>query len=214
MKTVFLTGGSSGIGLEFKNHLISNGYIVTAPTRTELNLSNFDIDDVNLSSYDYLVLCAGIDTNGRQPFVKLKASDFNNTVQVNLLANMMLIHKYVQQRFHKPWSKIIVIGSTIVEKVFPNFVAYGTTKVALDTFVDALRSELHESQGNNKIGLSIIHPGLIKTNFHFNRGNVSETEKNILYDTLPHLTVDQLVPVFDQILNDQQHLIKKISISV
>ena len=212
MNTVFLTGGSSGIGLEFKKHLIANGYDVIAPTRADLDLSNFNINEVSLESYDYLILCAGVDTNGRQPFVKLNSTDFTNTVNINLLANMKLIHKYIQQRLNKPWSKIIIVGSTIVEKVFPNFVAYGTSKVALETFVEALRNELNESHGN-KIGFSIVHPGLVKTNFHYNRGNVNESDRDILYKTLTHLTTDQLIPTLDQLLNDQAHIIKKIIIS-
>lgn len=214
MKKVFLTGGSSGIGQEFKNHLISNGYDVTAPTRQELDLSKFDIDSIDLKTYDYLILCAGVDTNGRQPFIKLTDEDFVNTVNVNLLANMRLIHRYVQLRYHRPWSKVIIIGSTIVEKVFPNFVAYGTSKVAMDTFVQALRTELTESLGNNKIGFSIIHPGLVKTNFHYNRGNVTKEEGEALYDNIAHLTTDQLLPTLDQIMNDEKHIIKKVSIAV
>jgi 3-hydroxy acid dehydrogenase/malonic semialdehyde reductase len=210
MRSVFLTGGSSGIGLEFKNHLIANGYEVTAPTRQDLDLSNFNINDISLGSYDYLILCAGVDYNGRQPFVKLTESDFLNTINVNLIANMKLIHKYVQQRFHKSWSKVVIIGSTIVDKVYPNFVAYGTSKVALDTFVEALAQELE----GNKIGFSRIHPGLVKTNFHYNRRNVSEENRYKIYDDIPHLTTDQLIPIFNQILNDQNHLIKKVSISV
>jgi len=209
MKDVFLTGSSSGIGQAFKDHLLSQGYSVTAPLRSELDLSNFDIDSLNLSGYDYLILCAGVDTNGRQPFIKLKEQDFVNTINVNLLANMRLIHKYVQQRYHKGWSKVIVVGSTIVDYVWPNFVAYGTSKVALETFVDSLSQELVDKD----IGFSQIHPGLTKTNFHFNRGNGPVEDKNILYDTMPHITTDELIPTFDQILNDQRHLITKVTIT-
>ena len=209
MKKAFLTGSSSGIGAEFKQHLLSLGFDVTAPLRSELDLSNFDINNINLDSYDYLILCAGIDTNGRQPFIKLKEQDFVNTINVNLLANMRLIHKYVQQRQHNGWSKIIVVGSTIVSYVWPNFVAYGTSKVALETFVDSLDRELVGSE----IGFSQIHPGLTKTNFHFNRGNIPIEDKNILYDTIPHITTDHLVLTLDSMLNDQHHLIKKVTVS-
>ena len=56
----------------------------------------------------------------------------------------------------------------------------------MDTFVQALRTELTESLGNNKIGFSIIHPGLVKTNFHYNRGNVTKEEGEALYDNIAH----------------------------
>lgn len=204
---VFITGSSSGIGFEFLGYLLDHNYAVTAPTRQELDLANFDVNTVDLSSYDYLILCAGVDTNGRQPFVNLSTEDFVNTVNVNLIANMKLIHQYVKQ--HQGWGKVIVLGSTIVDKVYPNFVAYGTSKVALDVFVDSLAQELRETE----IGLCTIHPGLVKTNFHYNRGNVSEQDRNILYDTLPHLITAELIPTLDQIVNDRQHTIKKVTVS-
>jgi short-subunit dehydrogenase len=210
MKQAFITGTSSGIGQRFKTHLTDRGYGVRAPTRAELDLSNFDINTVDLKDYDYLILCAGVDTNGRQPFIKLKESDFINTLNVNLLANMRLIHKYVQQRRFKEWSKVIVIGSTIVNYVWPNFVAYGTSKVALETFVDSLSRELSDTG----IGFSQIHPGLTKTNFHFNRGNGPVEDRDILYNTMPHITTDDLIPAFEEILNDQLHLVKKVTVSV
>lgn len=203
----FITGASSGIGKEFYNYLVENNFDVVAPTRQELDLSNFDINTVDLSSYDYLILCAGVDTNGRQLFVNLSTTDFTNTLNVNLIANMKLVHQYVCQR--QSWGKVIVIGSTIVDKVYPNFVAYGTSKVALDTFIDSLSQELIDSA----IGLCTIHPGLVKTNFHYNRGNVVDRDRNILYDTMPHLTTNQLLSAFKQIINDHQHIIKKITVS-
>lgn len=210
---IFLTGASSGIGLEYKQYLDSLGHDVTAPNRQELDLSNFDINSIDFKDYDMLILCAGVDTNGRQSYTKLKSADIINTLQVNLLANMLIIHKYVQQRFFKPSSRVVVIGSTITDHVFPNFVAYGTSKVALDTFISALRTELYEAQGNNKFGFTVIHPGLVKTNFHFNRGNVPVEDKNIVYDQFWHMTTDQLIPALNLILNDQDHLVRQITLS-
>jgi len=206
---IFLTGGSSGIGQCFKQHLEAQGHELWAPLRNELDLSNFDISTVNLASYDAIILCAGVDTNGRQPFIKLKEEDFINTVTVNLLANMRLVHKYVQQRYFKDWSKIVVVGSTIVDYVWPNFVAYGTSKVALESFLDSLSRELVST----KIGICQLHPGLTKTNFHFNRGNGPVEEKDILYNTMPHLITDDLIPSLDLILSDREHVYKRLTVS-
>lgn len=205
---VFLTGGSSGIGAEFYKHLLDNNYNVYAPSRAELDLSNFSIDTVDLTNYEYLILCAGVDTNGRQPFANQHYNDITNTIEVNLLANMKLINKYVKQR-NNIWSKIIVVGSTITDYVWPNFITYGTSKVALTSFAHALSQEVPKS-----LGICIIHPGLTRTNFHYNRGNVTEENKNILYDTMPCMNTVDLIPVFEQILNDRKHLIKEIKVSV
>lgn len=209
MKNVFLTGGSSGIGQAFKQYLEQHSYDVTSPGREELDLSNFNIDDVDLKTYDYLVLCAGVDTNGRIAFYKMSEADFLNTINVNLIANMKLIHKYLRQRIFKPWSKVIIVGSDIVDGVYAEFGVYGASKIALDSFISTTRLETK----NNNIGFTIIHPGLTKTNFHFNRGNVSEENRDELYNTMPHMTIDELIPIFDQIINDVGHRIKKIHLS-
>lgn len=206
---VFLTGGSSGIGQEFKQHLESNNYSVTAPTRQELDLSNFNIDTVDLREYDYLILCAGVDTNGRAPFVNMKPTDFINTINVNLTANIILIHKYVQQRLFKPWSKVVVLGSQVVDGYYPGYGVYGTSKHALDAFMSTIKYELKDKN----IGFTIMHPALTKTNFNRNRGNVPADKVNDLYDQIPHMQTSDLIPVFDQILNDHKNLITKISMT-
>jgi short-subunit dehydrogenase len=204
---VFLTGSSSGIGAEFQKYLVNNAYDIYAPTRAELDLSNFNIDDISLSAYDYLILCAGVDINGRQPFINQSSDDVVNTININLISNMKLIHQYINQR-NSNWSKIIIIGSTITNYVWPNFVTYGTSKVALETFTQSLERELPKT-----IGICTIHPGLTRTNFHFNRGNVAPEDKNILYDTMSCMNTDDLIPVFSQVLNDRKHLIKEVKLT-
>ena len=200
----FLTGGSSGIGHTILAHLRVCGISVDAPTRQEIDLSS-DID-VDLSEYDYLFLCAGVDRNGRVPFRTQTASDIQETIGVNLIANMKLINDYIKSRDGK-WSKVVVIGSSIVDHVWPNFVTYGTSKVALDCFIQAV------SQEEPSIGFTQIHPGLVKTNFNKNRGNVPAGKENELYNNTPHLLPEALLPLVDQILNDKEHTIKRLTIT-
>ena len=200
----FLTGGSSGIGQAILDHLRDRGLSVDAPSRQELDLSL--TVDVNLSDYDYLFLCAGVDRNGRVPFRSQTASDIQETIDVNLTANMKLINNYINSRNGR-WSKVVVIGSNIVDHVWPNFVTYGTSKVALDCFIQAVSRE------ESEIGFTQIHPGLVKTNFNKNRGNVPIGRENELYNNTPHLLPDELLPLIDQILDDKDHTIKRLTIS-
>ena len=209
MKTVYLTGGSSGIGQTFNRYLEAESYDVTSPTRQELDLATLDVSDIDLKSYDYLVLCAGVDTNGKIPFYKMKPEDFKNTINVNLTANILLIHKYVQQRLFKPWSKVIVVGSGVVDGYFPNFGVYGASKHGLDAFIRTVKHEL----GDKNIGFTIMHPALTKTNFNRNRGNIPEDQVDELYKQIPHMQPEELIPVFEQILRDEKHLITKISMT-
>jgi len=205
----FLTGGSSGIGQHFKQHLESLGHDVIAPTRQELDLSDPTNINVDLKEYDLLILCAGVDTNGRQEFYKMKPSDFVNTINVNLTSNIILIHQYVQQRLFKPCSKVVVIGSQVVDGYYPGYGVYGTTKHALDAFMNTIKYELKDKN----IGFTIIHPALTKTNFNRNRGNVPEDQVNDLYDQIPHMQTSDLIPIFDQIIKDKDNLITKVSLT-
>jgi 3-oxoacyl-[acyl-carrier protein] reductase len=161
---VFITGGSSGIGRCVNHHLLAKQYLVDAPSRAELDLRDCNLDAWDFATYDIAILCAGIDANGRQPLVSQTGQDVRETLQVNLVANMLIIQKFLQQRINHPWSKIVVIGSNIVNHVHPNFVAYGTSKIAIAVFVDAVRRELQQCYPNNNIGLTLINPGLTKTN--------------------------------------------------
>jgi NADP-dependent 3-hydroxy acid dehydrogenase YdfG len=203
MKKVFLTGGSSGIGKAISEYLTSIGFSVHAPERKELDLTK--LSSVDLTDYDYLFLCAGVDRNGRVPFRTQSASDIQETIEVNLIANMKLINDYIKCRNGR-WSKVVVIGSTIVDHVWPNFVTYGTSKVALDCFIQAVARE------ESSIGFTQIHPGLVKTNFNKNRGNVPLGQENELYNNTPHLFPEALLPLVDQILNDTEHTLKRLTI--
>jgi len=204
MKNVFLTGGSSGIGACFKQHLESQQYTVVAPGRNELNLSNFDVALWDLSNYDCLLLCAGVDTNGRTPLTAMTSEDITNTMVVNTLSNMRLVHKYIQQR--QGWGKIIAIGSIIIDGIPAKLIPYGVSKVALDAFLSALKKELT----NTQIGICQIHPGPVRTNFNYNRGNVAESQRYALYDSMPHLVPEDLIMVLDDVLADQEHKINSI----
>ena len=50
MRNALITGGSRGIGLAIKKQLEVDGYLVFAPTRSELNLSNPESINGYLSS--------------------------------------------------------------------------------------------------------------------------------------------------------------------
>ena len=58
-----------------------------------------------------------------------------------------------------------------------------------------------------------MHPALTKTNFNRNRGNIPEDQVDELYKQIPHMQPEELIPVFEQILRDEKHLITKISMT-
>lgn len=204
---IFLTGGHSGIGLEIYQHLADN-HDVHVPTRQDCDLSAYPT--VDISDYDILILCAGSDRGGKQPFVDMDDQDWQDTFQVNLLSNIFLIKRFIKSRQDK-WSKILVIGSTSTDHIWPNMIPYSVSKLALEKFCSALRQEI-----NPIIGITVVRPGLVKTNFNYNRHRASKSreEADAWYDAKPHLLPRDLVPIVQQIVDDRDHHIKEITVSL
>jgi NADP-dependent 3-hydroxy acid dehydrogenase YdfG len=204
---IFLTGGSNGIGSAIKQSL-SAMYQVDSPGRDELNLNRYP--QYTLQDFDAIVLCAGSDIGGKRLFAEMEDQHWQNTMQVNLLSSMKLIKDYVSSRGSQ-WSKIVVFGSTATDYIWPTMIPYSISKLALEQFCRALRQEI-----DRNIGITIVRPGLVKTNFNMARhqGKVSREESDRWYDSMPHLLPDSFPPVIESILQDRTHSIKEIAISL
>jgi NADP-dependent 3-hydroxy acid dehydrogenase YdfG len=203
---IFLTGGSSGIGACILQKF-GPDHEISAPGRAELNLNHMPALD--LADFDCMILCAGSDLGGKKPFADMPDSDWHNTLQVNLISNLKLIKDYIRVRSDR-WSKILVFGSTASDHIWPNMIPYSISKLALEQACVALRSEIPKT-----LGIAIIKPGLVKTQFNFNRHQGSQTEAEALawYHTQPHLMPEDLMPCIENILSDALHNIKEITIS-
>jgi len=94
-KTALVTGASGGIGKSIKESLINEQIEVISPSRSELDLSSSEsINDflTNLSkSIDILVNNAGILKVGKHN--ELSSSDFQEILQVNVIAPFVLMSK-------------------------------------------------------------------------------------------------------------------------
>lgn len=204
---IFITGGSNGIGKCLYQSLVSS-HEISAPTRAQLDLSEYP--SVPLESYDAVILCAGSDLGGKNLFVDMEDQHWQNTMQVNLLSNIKLIKDYIKSR-RDQWSKIVVIGSTATDHIWPTMLLYTISKIALENFCRGLRQEISKN-----IGIAIVRPGLVKTNFNMSRhmGNISQEMSDQWYDSQAHLMPEDLVPVIENILSDRAHSIREITVSL
>lgn len=203
---IWLTGGSSGIGQCLRHALLAQGHDVLAPTRIDLDLAkDFHI---HIQDQDVIILCAGVDLGGQQSFCNQSQKDWEETVQINLIANMRIVQQYQQQRADR-WGKIIVFGSTVTENFWPGKLVYTTSKLALEGFCQGVRKELPSN-----IGLALIRPGLTRTGFHRRRhhGAITQEQEQQWYSSMPCLEPDVFVnPVMD-ILKDRSHRIREMRI--
>jgi NADP-dependent 3-hydroxy acid dehydrogenase YdfG len=204
---ILITGGSSGIGQQLAMSL-SKDNTVTAPARSHLDLSC--LPEYHMQTFDCIILCAGSDLGGKQPFCDMQDSDWVNTMQVNLISNMKLIKDYVKARGSQ-WSKIIVFGSTATNHLWPNMIPYSLSKLALEEFCCALRQEIPGTTG-----IAVIRPGLVKTNFNFarNKGQITQEQAGEWYADKPHLLPQDFVSAVKYMLDDRLHTLKELVIEL
>ena len=186
-KVALVTGSSSGIGLETTLALARNGYHVFASMRdtkksTELEHAakneNLTIDVIELDvdkeesiisaikkitsdsgRIDVLVNNAGYGQFGCTEDVSV--NDFRKQFETNFFSIVRIIQE-VSPIMRKQNSGIIVNISSVVGRMgLPGSSAYISTKFALEGLSECLRYEL----GQFGIKVTLIEPGVIKTNF-------------------------------------------------
>jgi NADP-dependent 3-hydroxy acid dehydrogenase YdfG len=88
---------------------------------------------------------------------------------------------------------------------------YTISKIGLECFCHGLRQEV-----DSNIGISIVRPGLVKTNFNMNRhqGNVTQQQSDQWYDSQPHLHPEDFVSPVRDILKDHRLSLREIVVSL
>jgi len=204
-KVALVTGSSSGVGLETALALARDGYHTFASMRdvrkaVELEhvakKENLSIDVIELDvdkeesivsaikkvvadkgRLDVLVNNAGYGQFGCVEDVSV--DDFRKQFETNFFSIVRIIQE-VCPIMRKQNSGIIVNISSVVGRMgLPVSPAYISTKFALEGLSECLRYEL----GQFGIKITLIEPGVIKTNF-FNSMKVPESKIDPKYKTL------------------------------
>jgi NADP-dependent 3-hydroxy acid dehydrogenase YdfG len=183
MKTILITGTSSGIGKEAAVMFAKNGWKVAATMRDSRNFHIFngvenitthaldvkDIDSIktcishiiqDFGKIDVLINNAGIyDTN---PLELTSEKLIENIVETNI-KGVIYTTKIILEHFRKNKSGVIVNLSSIAGRVtFPFQSIYHTSKWAIEGFSESLYYELKPLN----IKVKIVEPGMVKTNIY------------------------------------------------
>ena len=159
-RTALLTGSTGGIGKSLVSSLKENVNVIS-PTRKELDLSsNSSIDDYISSldiPIDIIVNCAGIHKSGNCE--DLTTYDFQNILQINLIAPFKIISGLVKGMKERKYGRILNISSiwSIVSKEKRSI--YSASKSGLDGLTRSLSLEFAPFN----ILVNSIAPGYVDT---------------------------------------------------
>lgn len=183
---IFLTGGSSGIGQATKNLLCQQGHDVHAPSRSELDLSDFEkINTLDLADYDVVVNCAGANAGAYQGWHNNSWQNQANHVAVNFTGPLLLAKQYTQQRNQ---GQFIYITSTSVDDPISYTIFMVGSKAALRVSMTAVRRDYPG------ILITEIVPGKTRTNMlqQNYQGSLTKEQIEQEYAKSPVLEPDQV----------------------
>ena len=173
-QTILITGATSGIGAALLDDYSDSGNKVIACGRNEKQLNAiknkayqtclFDITNQeavktqaqSVGPLDILILNAG---NCRY-IDNVKHFDgklFADVIATNLMALGALLENFLPKV--KKGGQVVFISSSATLLPFPRSEAYGASKAGMDYLANSLRLDLVKEE----IGVSLVHPGFIKT---------------------------------------------------
>ena len=157
---VFITGGSSGVGQACVE--LFDQYRITAPGRDELDLSDFEaIDQLNLSSYDIVINCAGANAGAFKGWQDNTWQNQQNQVDVNFTGALLLAKQYVQQR---PTGHFIYVTSSNIDDPIVYNIFYTAAKAALHYSMNTVRKQ-YPSMLITEIKLGKVRSNMLKQNY-------------------------------------------------
>lgn len=160
-KTVFITGGSRGIGASIVRVFHNNGYSIIAPAREELDLQSKESIERYFSKHkieaDILINNAGI--NEPEFIDKISDEVIEKTIQINLIAPIYIIRNIVPYMKKLGSGRIINISSIygIIGRGKQSM--YSATKHAINGLTKSLALEL----APYNILVNSVCPGFTKT---------------------------------------------------
>ena len=198
MKTSVVTGGASGIGLEFVKILLNDNYKVFVidnnkknlkDLKSKLNSGNFSCINEDLTErsspmkiykklkdqkIDILINNAGFGTFGK--FYKTNWKIEEKMINLHVLNTTLLTKLFLKDMVKRNEGKILNISSVAAFQPGPLMSLYYATKAYILHFTEAISNEVKDKN----ISISVLCPGQTHTNF---QKNVSSKKNRITFSS-------------------------------
>ncbi len=198
MRTALVTGGASGIGLEFVKLLIKDNYKVFVVDNNKESLDelskmfdpeiiksiNQDLtkedspiklyDELKKENIELLINNAGFGTFGK--FYETDWEKERKMINLHVLNTTYMTKLFLKDMVKKNKGKILNIASVAAFQPGPLMSLYYATKAFILHFTEAISNEVKDKN----ITISVLCPGQTKTNF---QRNVSSKKNKIKFNT-------------------------------
>jgi NAD(P)-dependent dehydrogenase (short-subunit alcohol dehydrogenase family) len=180
-KAVLITGCSTGIGRATAQRLAAHGHTVYATARREETIADLreagcrtlqlDVTDeesmqaavgtvvAEHGAVGALVNNAGYSQSGALETVAM--DDLRRQFETNVFGLVRMCQLVLPGMREQRWGRIVNISSMGANFTFPGAGAYHATKYAVEALSDALRFEVK----GFGVGVTVVQPGLIRTEF-------------------------------------------------
>ncbi len=194
-KFAIITGASTGIGFELASIAAENGYDIlvvadeplidaaAADFRThggkvesvEADLSTFEGVDTLLAAANGRqvdLLCANAGHGLGRDFLGQDPAEWRHVIDTNITGTLYLLQKVLKEMVARNDGKVLVTGS--IAGFLPGAfqAVYNGSKAFVDSFADAIRDEIRESDG---VTVTTLMPGATETEF-FDRADMMDTK--------------------------------------
>ena len=145
MYTVFITGGSRGIGKSIAEKYRQEGYKIIAPSREECDLADEDSVEAFIRKYqderiDIIINNAGV--NDVNLIDEIKDEELKQMMQVNLISPIRLIRGFAGHMKKNNFGRIVNIGSIWAVVSKEGRTVYSATKHGIHGVTKTLAVEL------------------------------------------------------------------------